>query len=171
MNTHLALFQPTHIIFNDSLSLNATLSMPLDVDAHRIFVIHCAEQLPFGPYAGGLTESACSPRELDLLRDVDGIWAVSQAIKDYAYKHGQLETTFLVHDPWTYLDERTHQLPRQYHNWTNQIVGMINPSQVKGVKILLDLAKRLPRVKFAAWKSWGFDDDIRKQLEAMPNIE
>jgi hypothetical protein len=171
MNTQLALFRPTHVIFNDSLSLKATIAMPLGVDARRIFVIHCAEQLPFGPYAGGLSESSCSPREHDLLHDVDGIWAVSQAIKDYAYEYGQLDTTFLVHDPWTYLDERTHQPPGRYHNWGSQIVGMINPSQVKGLKVLLELAERLPHVKFAAWKSWGFDDNVCKQLEAMPNIE
>jgi len=48
---------------------------------------------------------------------------------------------------------------------------MINPSPVKGVKILLQLAKALPDVKFAAWRSWGADDSIEKQLEAVPNIE
>jgi len=168
---HLELFEPTHVIFNDSLSLKATTSMHYGGDARRVFVIHCAEQLPFGPYAGGLADSACSAKEHDLLHGVDAIWSVSNAIKDYAAKHGQLETTFLVHDPWTYLDERTHQLPKRYYNWDKEVVGMINPSQVKGVKIFLQLAKALPDIKFAAWRSWGADDSIEKQLEAVSNIE
>jgi hypothetical protein len=71
----------------------------------------------------------------------------------------------------TYLDEKTHQVPEGYNNWEREIVGMINPSLVKGVKLLLLLAKRLPHVRFAVWLSWGFEEEIRTQLEALPNIE
>jgi hypothetical protein len=168
---HLDAFQPTHVVFNDSLSLKATSTMLSCRGIRRVFVIHCAEQLPFGPYAGGLAESACSPKEHGLLRGVDGIWAVSKAIKDYAYEYGHLNATFLVHDPWTYLDEKTHQVPQGYNNWGQQLVGMVNPSPVKGVKILLQLAGRLPHVKFAVWLSWAFDETVRKQLEEVSNIE
>jgi len=171
LNTHMTLFQPTHIIFNDALSLKATSDLPLLTQALRIFVIHCAEELPFGPFAGGLPESACSREEHDLLLKVDGVWAVSEAIQDYAKKYGQLDSTFLVHHPWTYLDEKTVQLPPQYHNVDKDLVGMVNPCHVKGVHILQSVAKRLPNIKFAAWQSWGFDEDIRKELEEIPNIE
>jgi glycosyltransferase involved in cell wall biosynthesis len=171
LNTHLTIFEPTHIIFNDSLSLKATTAMHYGGDAFRVFVIHCAEQLPFGPYAGGLKNSSCSPKEHDLLHQVDAIWSVSNAVKEYASEHGQLDTTFLVHDPWTYLDEKKHQVPDRYRNWDREVIGMINPSQVKGVDILLSLAKALPHRKFAAWRSWGADDAIEKKLEALPNIE
>jgi glycosyltransferase involved in cell wall biosynthesis len=171
LNSHLTIFEPTHIIFNDSLSLKATTAMHYGGDAFRVFVIHCAEQLPFGPYAGGLADSSCSPKERDLLHGVDAIWSVSNAVKDYAAEHGQLDTTFLVHDPWTYLDERKHQVPDRYYNWDRPVIGMINPSQVKGVEILLSLAKELPHRQFAAWRSWGADDAIEQKLEAVPNIE
>jgi hypothetical protein len=158
-------------VFNDPLSLKATSVMPNRQDFRRVFVIHCAEQLPFGPYAGGLAESASSPAEHELLREVDGIWSVSKAMKDYAHDHGQLDATFFPHDPWTYLDEKTHQVPPGYNNWDKKIVGMINPSLVKGVSLLLNLAERLPHMKFAVWLSWAFDVDVRKQLEALPNVE
>jgi len=164
-------FQPTHVVFNDPLSLKATSVMPLGPGISRVFVIHCAEQLPFGPYAGGLDEGSCSSVEHDLLRGVDGIWSVSQAMTDYARKHGQLNSTVFPHDPWTYLDEKTHQVPQGYNNWDKEIVGMINPSLVKGVTVLLNLAERLSHVKFAVWISWAFDEEVRAQLEAMPNIE
>jgi hypothetical protein len=48
---------------------------------------------------------------------------------------------------------------------------MINLSLVKGVIVLLNLAERLPHVKFAVWLSWVFDEEVRAQLEAVPNIE
>lgn len=165
------MFKPTHILFNDSLTLKATSRKPPGTDACRIFIIHSAEQLPCGPYAGGLPDSACSSKELDLLHDVDGIWAVSQAIKEYACQHGQLESTFLVHDKQTYLDEKTHEIPPQYHNWDRELIGMINPSDVKGVKIFIQIAKRLPNVKFAIWASWGSNAEIRERLRDVPNIE
>jgi hypothetical protein len=171
MESQINSFQPTHVVFNDPLSLKATSVLLRNQDVCRIFVIHCAEQLPFGPHAGGLAESACSPAEHDLLREVDGIWSVSKAIRDYAFEHGQLNTRFFPHDQWTYLDEKTHRVPEGYNNWDREIVGMINPSLVKGVKLLLLLAKRLPHVRFAVWLSWGFEEEIRNQLEALPNIE
>jgi len=171
ISSHIDSFKPTHVIFNDSLSLKATSTILHGRDICRVFVIHCAEQLPFGPYSGGLSESACSPKEHDLLREVDGIWAVSRAIRDYAYEHGQLRATFLPHDPWTYLDEQTHQVPREYNNWEKQLVGMVNPSLVKGVTVLRQLAERLPHVNFVVWCSWAFEDSVRTLLEAMPNIE
>lgn len=145
--------------------------MLLGQGTRRVFVIHCTEQLPFGPYAGGLDGGACSAHEHELLRGVDGIWSVSQALADYARKHGQLDSTFIPHDPWTYLDEKTHQVPQGYKNWDKEIVGMINPSLVKGVTVLLNLAERLPNVKFAVWLSWAFDEEVRAKLEAIPNIE
>jgi hypothetical protein len=118
-----------------------------------------------------LDEGASSPTEHELLRGVDGIWSVSQAMTDYAREHGQLNSTFFPHDPWTYLDEKTHQVPHGLNNWDKEIVGMINPSLVKGVTVLLKLAKRFPKVKFAVWLSWAFDEEVRAQLEAVPNIE
>jgi hypothetical protein len=164
-------YSPTHIISNDGLSMQAISAFALpDLDIRRIAVIHTAEQLPFGPFAGGVPGHTSSPREFDLLRQLDGIWSVSQAIKDYAMKYGQLQTNFFVHHPWTYLEEKTHELPIQMHNWDKKFVGMINPCAVKGSSILLDLARACPHLDFLVYKSWGINDELEKQLECLQNM-
>lgn len=164
-------FSPSHIISNDGLSMQASSVSELpDLDICRIAVIHTAEQLPFGPFAGGVPGHASSPREFDLLRQLDGIWSVSRAIQDYAMKYGQLQTNFFVHHPWTYLEEKSHDLPVQMHNWDQDYVGMINPCPVKGSCILLKLAKACPHLDFLVYKSWGFNDNLEKEIKSLQNI-
>ena len=164
-------FSPTHIVSNDGLSMQATSAFELpDMDVCRVAVIHTAEQLPFGPFAGGVPGHASSPREFDLLKQLDGIWSVSQAIQDYAMKYGQLQTKFFVHHPWTYLEEHSHQMPTQMYNWDKFFVGMINPCAVKGSSILVGLAEACPHLDFLVYKSWGFDDALRKQMECLQNM-
>ena len=138
--------------------------------ARRIGIIHTAEQLPFGPFSGGMPGHVSTPRELDLLQQLDGIWSVSSAIQRYALSHGGLETSCFVHHPWTYLDEKTHALPARQHNWDKKYIGMINPCKVKGVQILASLAEKCAQHDFLVYKSWGFDDAVGAQLEAMQNI-
>ncbi|KAM3068412.1 hypothetical protein ACMFMF_009227 [Clarireedia jacksonii] len=164
-------FSPTHIIFNDGLSMQATsaLEMP-SLKARRIAVIHTAEQLPFGPFAGGMPGHISSPCESKLLQELDGIWSVSEAIKRYALKHGKLQTNFFVHHPWTYLEERKHKMPVHLQNWDKEFIGMINPCPVKGVQILVGLAKLCPQHKFLVYKSWGFDSKCGQQMKALKNI-
>lgn len=113
---------------------------------------------------------ASSHRELDCLRQLDGIWSVSNAIKQYALDHGQLDTSFFVHHPWTYLEEKKHMMPAQRHNWDKRFVGMINPCVVKGSHILVELAKVCPYFDFLVYKSWGFDDDVGKQMQHLQNM-
>ncbi|CAN9390716.1 unnamed protein product [Alternaria alternata] len=137
-------FSPTHIIFNDGLSMQATsaLQMPR-INARRIAVIHTAEQLPFGPFAGGMPGMLSSPHESKLLQELDGIWSVSEAIKRYAIDHGKLQTSFFVHHPWTYLEERNHELPLRLDNWNKKFIGMINPCPVTGAEILMQAQENI----------------------------
>ncbi|KAH6641955.1 hypothetical protein C7974DRAFT_446230 [Boeremia exigua] len=164
-------FAPTHIIFNDGLSMQATSALELpNLKACRIAVIHTAEQLPFGPFFGGMPGHVSSPCESKLLQELDGVWSVSNAIKTYALTHGRLATKFLVHHPWTYLDERTHGMPIHLHNWNKRFVGMINPCKVKGSQILASLAKMCPQHEFLVYKSWGFDDRVGEELTTLRNL-
>lgn len=140
------------------------------LNACRIAIIHTAEQLPFGPFAGGMPGQLSSPCESKLLQDLDGIWSVSEAIKRYALEHGQLQTDFFVHHPWTYLEERKHEMPEHLHNWDKKFIGMINPCPVKGAHILIELAKACPQHDFLVYKSWGFDNKVGQQMQDLQNI-
>ncbi len=166
-------FNPTHIIFNDSLPLKLTSLMSLPSHVRRIFIIHTAEQLPFGPYAGGIPGGASSPKEHTLLKGVDGIWAPSRRIQEYAAVNGELETTFLFHHPWNYLLGPAHDLPRRQRNWGKEAILMINPCPVKGSDILISIAGRCPDLKFVALCSWGAQNDskVKQDLEQIPNVQ
>jgi hypothetical protein len=166
-------FDPTHIIFNDSLPLKPTSLMLLPADVRRIFIVHTAEQLPFGPFCGAIPGSACSPREHKLLQGVDGTWSVSRTIQEYASTYGGLETTFLFHHPWNYLIGEDHELPRRRRNWGKGLVTMINPCPVKGSDILIGVARRCPDLNFLVLSSWGIDENphVKRDLEALPNVK
>ncbi|KAI5200579.1 alpha-glucosidase [Aureobasidium subglaciale] len=164
-------FCPTHVVSNDGLTMQATSCQQLpDLDIRRVVVVHTAEQLPFGPFTSGVPGHTSSPQEYELLKEVDGIWSVSNAIKKYAAEYGQLHTDFFVHHPWTYLEEKTHRVPLQLYNCDKRFVGMINPCAVKGTSILLDLAKACPHLDFLVYKSWGFDEEIGKQIATLKNM-
>lgn len=143
--------------------------MPL-LNARRVAIIHTAEQLPFGPFSGGMPGHVSTPSESKLLQQLDGVWSVSEAIRRYAFEHGLLDTSFFVHHPWTYLDETTRALPTRLHNWDKKYVGMINPCKVKGVQILASLAESCPQHQFLVYKSWGFDDAIDTLLQRLQNV-
>lgn len=146
--------------------------MALPSHVRRAFVVHTAEQLPFGPFAGGISGGAISPREHELLQEVDGIWSVSKAIQDYAKVHGDLETEFIFHHPWNYLEEGTEKLPRHRHNFSKGKVLMVNPCSLKGSDILLPLVQRCPELDFIVVSSWGSieNPDLQESLKALPNV-
>ncbi|KAK9776120.1 putative Glycosyl transferase family 1 domain-containing protein [Seiridium cardinale] len=171
LQQEIARFSPTHIISNDGLSMCASSALNLPgLDVRHVAVVHTAEQLPFGPFAGGVPGHASSPREDNLLRQLDGIWSVSNAIKQYALEFGQLQTSFFVHHPWTYLERQNHEMPVHLHNWDKRFIAMINPCAVKGLQICIDLAKDCPQYDFLMYKSWGFNVEIGKQIKALQNI-
>lgn len=151
------------------MQATSALELP-ELNACRVAVIHTAEQLPFGPFSGGMPGHVSSPSESKLLHELDGVWSVSDAIKKYALKHGQLVTKFLVHHPWTYLDGRTQGMPNRLHNWNKRYVGMINPCKVKGSQILASLASLCPQHEFLVYKSWGFDNRIGEELKRLRNV-
>jgi hypothetical protein len=160
-------------MFNDSLLLKLTSLVSFTARVRRFFIIHTAEQLPFGPFKGGIPGGACSRQELELLQGLDGIWAVSKTIQEYALFHGGLETQFLSHHPWNYLVGDNYKLPQRRQNWGVGKVLMVNPCPVKGSDILFGVALRCPDLDFLVLRSWGIESnpDVAKALAEIQNIE
>lgn len=187
---HIRNFRPTHVIFNDALTMKLTHEMTYaaripeamatfpagyeeyrPIDFKRVAVIHTAEQLPFGPYCGKIFGHCTSPEAEDnLLRGLDGVWAVSKAIQNYAWLYGELDTTFMVHSTLSYMDKNTNKVPAIRNNVDKFEVGMVNPCPHKGLSILIDLAKKMPNVNFVVWISWGSQKGHMQQLRALPNM-
>ncbi|KAJ4288702.1 hypothetical protein N0V88_007236 [Collariella sp. IMI 366227] len=163
-------FKPTHVIFNDPITMKVTGHEKFAGMFKRINIIHTAEQLPFGPFCAGVDGHCLSPEVEDrMLRELDGIWSVSKAVQDYAWNYGKLKTKFLVHPTLTYLDA-TRSMPVVRHNIDKDEIGMVNPCPHKGLAILVALAKQFPNLKFVTWKSWGSRSVHMRQLEELPNI-
>ncbi|KAK9413759.1 putative Glycosyl transferase family 1 domain-containing protein [Seiridium unicorne] len=164
-------FSPTHIISSNGIPIygSSTLNLP-SLNVCQVAVVHTAEQLSFGPFAGGVPGHASSPREDNLLRKLDGIWSVSNAINQYALEYDQLQTSFFVHHPWTYLKRQNYEMPVHLHNWDKRFIVMINPCAVKGLQICIDLAKDCAQYDFLMYKSWGFNIEIGKQIKALLTI-
>ncbi|KAK4097999.1 glycosyltransferase family 4 protein [Parathielavia hyrcaniae] len=168
---HITEFKPTHVIFNDPITMKITDTHPERKTFKRVNIIHTAEQLPFGPFCAGVDGHCLSPRvENAMLRKLDGIWSVSMAVKEYAWKYGQLVTTFLVHPPSTYLDQATGGMPVVRNNIDKEDIGMVNPCPHKGLSILVALARKFPHMNFVTWRSWGSRTAHLQQLQALPNV-
>src|ERR1700759_2015060 len=85
-------FKATHVLFSDAISLRATTMRTGIEDVSLVYIVHCAEQLPFGPYKGIAPTVERNPVELNMLRKMDGIWSVSKALHNYANEYGSLKT-------------------------------------------------------------------------------
>ncbi|KAL1836253.1 hypothetical protein VTJ49DRAFT_5384 [Mycothermus thermophilus] len=169
--TQIADFQPTHVVFNDGLTMKITENM-VKMHQHqfkRVCVVHSAEQLPFGPFCGRFSGHCVSAEaENRMIRHVDGVWAVSQGVRDYALNHGGLQTTFMPHSTWTYLDGG--RTPQRRDNVQKTEVGLVNPCALKGLPIFIELAKRLPHIRFITWKGWGTKKVHLDELAKLPNV-
>jgi glycosyltransferase involved in cell wall biosynthesis len=57
-----------------------------------------------------------------------------------------------------------------FGGFDQQQILMVNPCQVKGISIFLELAKRFPQLSFAALRGWGTTTADREALAAHPNV-
>lgn len=149
----------------------------------RFEVVHTAEQIPTGPYAGGCFGSATTPVEFELWQKLDGIVAVSHAIRRYAADQCGVEMHMIPNHPWSFKDRKSANLPRRRRNFDDQTVVMINPCMIKGYGIFLDMAKEnkrrrddntnlpiglanRPSYNYVAYATWGAKPEMRDELRA-----
>lgn len=169
-------------MFNDAFALVVTANMKkLKDKLARVEVIHTLEQLPIGPFAGGVSGGSKTRAELPLWQELDGIVAVSKAVKKYAEEECDLETEMIPNHAWSYKDKETGDWPRIRSNFAKQNVVMINPANIKGYCIYLGMAKEnhqrkmenkwdpllcRPVYNFHAYSSWGSQPEMVEDLKA-----
>lgn len=149
--------------------------------ATRVEVIHTLEQLPAGPYAGGISGGAMTQAELPLFEELDGLVAVSKAAQKYAKVHCGLDAEMIPNHAWSFKDRDTGDWPRYRQNFAKQNVVMVNPASVKGYDIFLGMAREnkqrvvennwdellnRPVYNFIAYSSWGSKPDMVRELQA-----
>ena len=121
--------------------------------ARVVYVARATLALPFGPDCAFPSEAKAA-----VLRQVDGVVGVSRYVADYIRRWGQMEA---VHVPISLLDPGPWPLLGRFDN---EFVTLVNPCAVKGITILLALARQFPDVRFAAVPTWGTN---REDLEAL----
>lgn len=146
----------------------------------RVEVIHTCEQLPTGPFAGGMTGGSKTAAEMAYFEDLDGIVSVSKAIQHYAQKECGLKSEMIPNHAWSYMDKDTAELPSVRSNFAKQNVMMINPANIKGFKIYLDMSRqnqqrkvenswdpllKRPIYNFIAYSSWGSAPEMIEALK------
>lgn len=147
----------------------------------RVEVLHTCEQLPTGPFAGGVSGGSKTTAELPYFQALDGIVSVSKAVQKYALQECGLESEMIPNHAWSYKDKETGDWPRVRSNFAKQNVLMINPANIKGYEIFLGMAKmnqqrkaennwdvllERPVYNFIAYSSWGSQPEMVEELTA-----
>lgn len=128
-------------------------------DSRLIYLARATLALPFGPDC-----AFPSATKTEMLNRADLAVGVSQYVADYIRRWSGMEA---VHVPISLLDPGPYPPLGRFEN---EFVTMVNPCAVKGISIFLDLAQRMPHVRFAAIPMWGTNETDQRSLEQHPNI-
>jgi surfactin synthase thioesterase subunit/glycosyltransferase involved in cell wall biosynthesis len=157
----IAEFQPQTILTSTDdptqLLLEAALRVP---DARVVYLARATLAVPFGPDCAFPSESKAA-----VLRTVDGAVGVSQYVADYLRRWGAIDA---IHVPISLMEPGPWP---ELGGFDNEFVTLVNPCAVKGISIFLELAARMPHLRFAGVPTWGTSDSDRAALAKLPNVQ
>jgi len=128
--------------------------------ARVVYLVRATIAVPFGP-----DSSMVSAAKTENLRHADLIIGVSHYVAGYVREWSGLDA---IHVPISLLEPGS-EFPL-LGSFDNEFVSMVNPCAVKGITIFLELARRMPHLKFAAIPTWGTTPEELGQLRSVPNI-
>jgi amino acid adenylation domain-containing protein len=155
-------FRPDWVLVSSEDPSQNLLDAALKAQAAPVvYLAHTPAFLPFGPQA-----FYPSDRRGKVLAQVAGIVTVSRYMANYIRRWGNLHADvfhFPVYGRGPFPDYGSEPAGEGF-------VTLINPCAVKGISILLGLARELPEVRFAAVPTWGTTAADREALAALPNM-
>ena len=124
-----------------------------------VYLAHTPQFFPFGPESWNP-----DPHAAAIVRDARAIVAIGRHMAEYIERHAGVRPR-IIHPP-VYGEPPYERFGLFDSGW----VSMINPCQVKGIDIFIELARRLPRLTFAALAGWGTTSEDKSALAQIANI-
>lgn len=125
-----------------------------------VYLAHTPQFFPFGPESWNP-----DPKAAALVREARAVVAIGTHLAGYIQEHLGV-TAAVVHPPMY------GQAPYpRFGGFGRGWLLMINPCAVKGLPIFLELARRFPRLEFAALAGWGTTSADRRALADVANIQ
>lgn len=154
-------FQPDFVLVSsEDLSHSLLRAAHQAAPDRLVYLAHTPQWFPFGPEAWNP-----EPAVAALLQDALSIVAIGEHMAQYIGEH--LGRQPVVIPPALYGSEPWPE----YDNRGRRSALLINACTVKGLPILLELARRRPDVHFLALKGWGTTPADEASLRGLPNVE
>jgi surfactin synthase thioesterase subunit/glycosyltransferase involved in cell wall biosynthesis len=155
----IAAFAPEVVLASTDDPAQMLLEGALRAGARTVYLARATLALPFGP------DSAFpSDNRTGALRQCAAIVGVSHYVADYIRQWSGIPA---VHVPISLLDSGPYPSLGRFEN---EFVTLVNPCAVKGIAIFLELADRMPAVRFLAVPTWGTNRVDREALGRRANI-
>ncbi|MBV8820308.1 MAG: glycosyltransferase family 4 protein, partial [Acidobacteriaceae bacterium] len=153
-------FQPDFVLVSSEDISQVLLREAGRVAAGRIvYLAHTPQFFPFGPESWNRDTQAA-----DVVRRARMVVVIGGHMAAYIEQHLGVRAT-VIHPPMY----GTPPYP-QFGAFEDGWVLMVNPCQVKGMSIFLELARRFPQLPFAALAGWGTTSADRGALASLPNV-
>jgi surfactin synthase thioesterase subunit/glycosyltransferase involved in cell wall biosynthesis len=152
-------FAPDVILTSTDDPAQLLLEAALRAGARTVYMARATLALPFGPDC-----AFPSAAKTEILRRTAAVVGVSQYVADYIRKWSGIPA---VHVPISLLDPPPYP---DLGRFDNEFVTLVNPCAVKGISIFLELADRMPGVRFAAVPTWGTNQADRVALARRANV-
>ncbi|HEX5430625.1 MAG TPA: glycosyltransferase [Bryobacteraceae bacterium] len=152
-------FQPDCAIVSSEDPGQILLRAALHSRAPVIYLAHTTLALPFGPDCAVPSENGT-----ELLERAAAIVCDSKYIYEYCVRWGKgnpIHLPFQIYAPGPFPAHGTRE---------EGLVFMVNPCDVKGLPIFLELARRFPNQRFGAVPTWGTTSADLQKMNAIPNV-
>lgn len=158
-SAQIAAFGPHVILASTDDPAQLLLEVSVRAGARTVYLARATLALPFGP------DSAFpSAAKTEVLRQADAVVGVSRYVAGYIRQWSGIPA---LHLPISLLDPPPYP---DLGRFENEFVTLVNPCAVKGISIFLELADRLPQVRFAAVPTWGTTQADRAALARRANV-
>jgi surfactin synthase thioesterase subunit/glycosyltransferase involved in cell wall biosynthesis len=152
-------FVPDIVLTSTDDPAQLLLEASLRANVPTVYLARATLALPFGPDCAFPSEG-----KTGTLRQTGAIVGVSQYVADYIRKWSGIPA---VHVPISLLDPPPYP---DLGRFENEFITLVNPCAVKGISIFLDLADRMPGVRFLAVPTWGTNQADRAALAMRNNV-